>query len=136
MSILDNLCWFSSGCRKLLSKEEIFLLDALLLDAMCGELDKHYREENKVIVSKGVINLMLQDLIKSGDYTIGGVAAYAHLPEEVIYDIAIGTNTNPTLDVSRKIIQLHMGARSQLYQCVMQKITMKYLVDKSEDLNE
>lgn len=126
MKIIDNLGWAFGISRKLLSKEEMFLLDALLLDALCGELTGLLKEEYKMVLDKNVINLMLQDLIRSEDYTIGGVAAYTDVPEEVVYDIAIGSITNPSLDVSRKIIKLHMGARPALYTRVMQKITEQY----------
>lgn len=76
--------------------------------------------------NRNIVALMLLDLIKSEDYTISGVASYANLPEDVVYDIATGAITNPTLEVSRKIIQLHVGARAEIYQRVMQKITIQY----------
>ena len=68
------------------------------------------------MVHSNVINLILQDLLRSNDYTITGVATYSNVPEEVIYDIAIGNNNNPSLEVSRKIIELHRNARVDLYQ--------------------
>ncbi len=37
-----------------------------------------------MLLEKDVICLMLHDLISTDDYTIGGVAAYAHVPEEVV----------------------------------------------------
>jgi len=126
MTILDDLCGLWGQRRRLLSKEEQILLDGLLLEVLCEELTKLYYEGAAMVVNKSVINLLLLDLIESEDYTIGGIAAYAQLPEEVVYDIAIGNNTNPTLAVSRKIIKLHMGARTGLYQRVMQKITEHY----------
>lgn len=130
MYILDSMCWLCGIDRKWLTQDEQSLLDAWLLDLACEELANFYREYNNMEISRNVVNLMLLDLIHSNDYTISGVAAYANLPEEVIYDIAMGSITNPTLNVSRKIIKLHVGARGELYQRVMQKITEKYLVDK------
>lgn len=73
-----------------------------------------------------VIHLILQDLISTNDYTITGVATYSNVPEDVIYDIAIGNNNNPSLDVTRKIIELHRTARSELYRHVMEKIIIDY----------
>ncbi|EKD73282.1 MAG: hypothetical protein ACD_45C00375G0002 [uncultured bacterium] len=133
MNILENLCWVCGINWKFLSKEEQILLDALLLDAMCEQLMEIYQEEGKMDMSSNVVTLMLVDLIKSQDYTISGVATYANLPEDVIYDIAIGTIHNPTLETSRKIIQLHVGARSEIYQRVMQKITTQYVFDNVKE---
>lgn len=128
MNVLENLCWVCGINRKFISKEEQILLDALLLNAMCDELIKIYKEKDGMDTNRNIVTLMLLDLIKSEDYTISGVASYANLPEDVVYDIAIGAITNPTLEVSRKIIQLHVGARSEIYQRVMQKITTQYLL--------
>jgi hypothetical protein len=130
MYILDSMCWLCGIDRKWLSQDEQSLLDALLLDLACEELNNFYQENNKMEMTRSVVNLMLLDLINSNDYTISGVAAYANLPEEVVYDIAMGSITNPTINVSRKIIKLHMGARGELYQRVMQKITEKYWIEK------
>lgn len=126
MTILDSLCQFIGTNRNDLSHEESQLLDALLIHALCKELAKIYRETKNMISNKSIINLILQDLIRTNDYTISGVATYTNLPEEVIYDIAIGKNNNPTLEVSRKIIELHRGARTTLYKKVMEKITATY----------
>ena len=129
MNILENLCWTCGINRRFISKEEQILLDALLLDAMCDELMDIYHKKGVVSMSGNIVSMMLVDLIRSEDYTISAVAAYANLPEDVVYDIAIGAITNPSLDASRKIIKLHVGARSELYRRVMQKITTQYVLD-------
>ena len=88
MNILENLCWACGINRRFISKEEQILLDALLLDAMCDELMEIYQKKGGVDVSNNMVTLILLDLIKSEDYTISGVATYANLPEDVVYDIA------------------------------------------------
>ena len=132
MNMLAHLGLVSHQDQKNLSKEEVYLLDALFLEKMCHALTEFLMEKYTMLMEKDVISLMLHDLIRSDDYTISGVAAYARVPEEVVYDIAIGNITNPTLAVSRKIIKLHMGARPELYSHVMQKITESYLTGKGE----
>jgi hypothetical protein len=132
MNIFAQLGLVSPQNQKNLSREEVYLLDAMFLERMCHELTQILMEKYTMSLEKDVICLMLHDLISTEDYTIGGVAAYAHVPEEVVYDIAIGNITNPTLAVSRKIIKLHMGARPELYSHVMQKITESYRAGKGE----
>ena len=144
MATVEYLCCMAGVDPKKLSKEENLLVEAALVSGLCDELvqiyqvtllansKKCYEQKENEMTYGNIINLILQDLIKSNDYTIAGVAAYSNLPEEVIYDIAIGNNNNPSLDVSRKIIELHKSARFDLYQKVMQKITSSYVSDKLE----
>lgn len=144
MATMEYLCCAAGVDPKLLSKEENLLLEAALVSSLCDELAQIYQikipanlsknfQENKNMMTYGnIINLILQDLIKSNDYTISGVASYSNVPEEVIYDIAIGSNNNPSLEVSRKIIELHKTARHDLYQKVMQKITSNYMIGNAD----
>ena len=37
-------------------------------------------------------------------YSLQGIACYANVPEEIIYEVASGCNANPSLMLSRKII--------------------------------
>jgi hypothetical protein len=141
MATMEYLCSLAgiNPCR--LSKEENLLLEAILTCTFCDELTQFYQkmmptyfikkhqEKDDKMVHSNVINLILQDLLRSNDYTITGVATYSNVPEEVIYDIAIGNNNNPSLEVSRKIIELHRNARVDLYQKVMQKITAGYMAE-------
>lgn len=144
MATMEYLCSMAGVNPAHLSKEENLLIEAVLLCGLCDELTQIYqvsfpvslvknkKEKTTMLVHGNIINLILLDLIKSNDYTISGVAVYANVPEEVIYDIAIGNNRNPSLEVSRKIIELHKTARVDLYQKVMQKITAGYSAEKTE----
>lgn len=141
MATMEYLCCMAGIDPRKLSVEENLLLEVVLICGLCDELvqvyqikmpdniKKNYQEKENMMMHNNVINLIVQDLIKSNDYTITGVAAYSNVPEEVIYDIAIGNNNNPSLEVSRKIIELHKSARAELYQKVMQKITSSYLTN-------
>lgn len=132
MAMMEYLCCMAGVDPRKLSKEENLLLEAVLTLQLCDELAQIYqfnqimKEKNNMMLPGNIIHLILQDLIKSNDYTITGVATYSNVPEDVIYDIAVGNNVNPSLDVSRKIIELHKTARSELYNKVMQKITSTY----------
>ena len=144
MATVEYLCCMAGIDPKKLSKEENLLLEVVLICGVCDELvqvykikfpdniRKNFQEKEGMITHGNVINLIVQDLIKSNDYTITGVASYSNVPEEVIYDIAIGNNNNPSLEVARKIIELHKTARAELYQKVMQKITASYMTEEQD----
>lgn len=128
MATTEHFCRIAKINPQHLSKEEAFLLEVSLLTDICNEfIDIHslLTGENKMTYGK-LIHLILNDLIKTNDYTLTGVAHYSNVPEEVIYDISTGINTNPSLEVSRKIIELHKSARSELYQHIMEKISTRY----------
>lgn len=137
MSSIEYLCK-SAGLRPArLSKQENLLLDTYLLCNLVQEFNNtishthpinNTTQTNKdfAMTHGNIIHLILQDLLKTNDYTITGVATYSDVPEDVIYDIAIGNNLNPSLDVTRKIVELHRTARSDVYRHVMRKIINDY----------
>ena len=47
---------------------------------------------------------------------------HTQIPEEVIYELAAGQNTNPSLKCIRKIIELHRNTRPALYHAIVKKI--------------
>lgn len=115
-----------------LESDEILLLEAAMLNGLCNELAMRYQDnfnyhkenlqEMTNMINKHFIYFITHDLINSNDYTIEGIANYSNIPEEVIVDIVIGTNNNPSIDVTRKIIELHRLARPDLYKRIINKI--------------
>lgn len=132
-----------------LSNEENYLLEIFLFFSICDELSQVFEAEcnknissinddfnkDSIMINRNFIRLILQDLINSSDYTMLGIAMYTDTPEEIIYDIAIGINTNPSFEVSRKIIELHRTARVDLYKYVIKKINDCYFENKSSRID-
>ena len=56
------------------------------------------------------------------------------MPEEVIYEIAIGQNLDPSITLSRKIMGLHQSVRPKLYREMIKKITERFLVTDEDGL--
>ena len=53
-------------------------------------------------------------------YSLQGIAYHANVPEEIIYEVA--SNTNPSLTLSRKIIDLHRQVRGDWYEDIVKRI--------------
>ena len=53
-----------------------------------------------------------------------GIAYYVQMPEDVIYELVTGLNKNPSLELSRKIVELHKSVRIELYQAVLEKVNL------------
>ena len=58
-------------------------------------------------------------------YSLQGIACYANVPEEIIYEVASGCNTNPSLTLSRKIIDLHRQVRGDWYDDIIKRIRLQ-----------
>jgi len=117
-------------------KEEIKLLEMDLFARICIELENAFRDQYKnylrilrcdkkmedTFVGKEFIRYIIQDILSTQEYSLVGVACYAQIPEEVIYDILIGKNTDPSASILRKIIELHRSVRPEIYSNIMRKL--------------
>ena len=56
-----------------------------------------------------------------------GNAYDTYTSEDVICEIAMGKNTNPSCATLKKIIELHRSVRHDLYREVIKKIVAEYL---------
>ena len=75
------------------------------------------------MIETNLIRCVINDILLTEEYTLPGIAHYTDTPEEVIFELASGLNSSPTLLVSRKIIELHRTIRPQLYAGIVHKVT-------------
>lgn len=136
MSTVQPLCLLLEIDPRQFSKEEFLLLEAELFICICGELKEIIREQNKdyfrimkfnlekenTMLEIKFIRCIINDILSTEEYNLLGVALYTDTPEDVIYELASGRNTNPTFLLSRKIIELHRTVRPNLYQEIANKI--------------
>ena len=136
MQSVSILNLFGSIYEISFSKHELLLLEADLLNEICHELKNFFDKKQKSyqqilksakpneveMIEANYIRSTLNDIINSGEYTLEGLATYTQIPEDVLYDIAIGKNLNPSLAISQKIIDLHKFIRSDLYNSLRLKL--------------
>ena len=70
---------------------------------------------------------VINDILSTEEYLLSGIATHTRIPEDVLSDIASGMNTNPTFESSRKLFELHMMVRRDLYDAIIRKIISEYL---------
>lgn len=118
------------------SAEEIFI-DQVLFMQLCNALMSLLLEQNEayfkliklnknmesVMIEANFVRFVINDILASEEYTLSGIAFYTRIPEEVVYDLASGINTNPSLSLTRKMVELHRAIKPGLYQNLMRKIT-------------
>lgn len=97
-----------------------------LTEYFYGDLSrsKHACTENKgEFMKEGeVIKKIVNELLTTGEYSIKGIAHYTGFHEDVIYDLASGINSDPTITLANKVIELHFLAKRDLYLSIFQDI--------------
>jgi len=115
-----------------LTKKEKVLLEIIFFVYLYHELIDFYKEKYNhnmegSMINGFVIRGLVNDLLINEEYSIQGLANYTGYPEDVICDVAAGMNTNPTLILSAKIVELHAVARRDFYHDLIKKIMSKLL---------
>ena len=113
--------------KELIIEVELFIL---IYQSLYGLFKEYYKEYfslmkfsvymEKEMIDDNFIKLILNDLLLSETYSLKGVAYHIQEPEEVIYEIASGYNTNPSFKLTRKLIELHRELRPELYREVVE----------------
>ncbi len=123
-----------------LSRSEKILLEIKFFLRIYHELyeifKSRYREYHPLIKSnldqdETMYNIkfmqeMVNDILATKEYSLLGISTHTRIPEDVLSDIAAGININPTLELSRRLFELHIEVRHDLYDKIMQKFTSEY----------
>ena len=126
-----------------LSKKENLFLEAALFISLCDFLKKQFREQyktyfklmnftiemEKAMLEAHFMQLIIRDILMTGDYNLQGIAYYTNIPEDVICEVAEGRNTNPSALFLQKVLFLHREVRRDLYQTLIKKIIEEEYVE-------
>lgn len=122
-----------------LTKDEMLLVEMQLFVQVCGELKEIFRSKYKPyfylmkftmemetdMLDSNFASLIIKDILLTGEYSLVGIARYTNTHEDIINEIVIGQNTNPSGMFLRKVIELHLSVRRDLYREIMEKIKLQ-----------
>lgn len=125
--------------KTILSQKEILILEANLFSKTCDSLKEIHRERYKnyfrvlklnnekenSMLDGNFMQCILKDILSTEEYTLSGIAYYTNTCEEVIYEIALGKNVNPSLFLARKIMDIHKSVRPELYKEILKKALLE-----------
>jgi hypothetical protein len=140
MPAQELLCQIAGIDPYRLSKTENLLIEAELFIRLIEKLTDYFRERYMALFQSvkfdknleismfenNFTRCIINDILSSDEYTMPGIAYYTHTPEEILIEIASGLNTSPSVELFRKIIELHRTVRSDLYKVMMEKILSQY----------
>ncbi|TAK73112.1 MAG: hypothetical protein EPO11_08990 [Gammaproteobacteria bacterium] len=69
-----------------------------------------------------LIRYLIRDILETGEYTLEGIAAYVRVPLDVIVDIVSGVKTDPSFELSRGVIELHISVKRSYYHVLIRKL--------------
>lgn len=132
---LDNYKLSKTESLLLETKLSISIFNELLEIFKCQYRDylnliKYYQEESMFCMN--LAQEMIKDILSTEEYSLQGIAIYTDIPEEVLLEIASGINKNPTFDSSRKLFELHVMVRRNLYDNIIEKIMLDYLAQRGK----
>lgn len=145
MSKTDLVCCLLQQSIFKLPLAEKILLEVKLLNRIYHELSELFQSRYKEYQQLIKCNLnqeenmagirfmqeIIKDILSTKEYTLAGIATYTHIPEEVLSDVATGLNADLTFEASRKIFELHISVRRNLYDEIMRKIALEYLIPQN-----
>ncbi len=142
MSAVQELCCLYGLNPKRLSRTENVFLEATLFTQVCEKLKEIHRNKNKDffrlfkftkkmeddMLEANFMQCVINDILVTEEYTIDGIAHYSGTSEEVIQEIIVGLNTGPSLQLARKIIELHRTIRPDIYREILNKIIVEGVI--------
>ena len=143
MSAIQPFCYLAGINPQKLSKQENILLEAVLFVHLCEVLKEIFKEQHKAyfklmkftvemenaMIDTHFIQLIINDILKTGEYSIDGIAYYMDFPKEVICEVAAGHNTNPSALFFQKSLALHCEVKRDFYQEIIKQILKKLMIE-------
>ena len=131
--------WFGFEVSSL-SKEELTFLEVELFMQVYKALREYFyqmnkpyllllkfdKQEEEAMIENNFWKYIINDILRSEEYSITGIAFYTETSEEVICDLITGVNTRPSFPLTKKVIDLHRTVRPMLYNEMVKRIIAQY----------
>jgi hypothetical protein len=110
--------------RKILKAFLLSYLYLLFCELFQDKMQRHqnnYSMEYYAMDSK-IIQLLIQGIIETGEYTLEGIALYTHIPFDVIYDVACGFSNQFSITPWARVVDLYIKVRPDIAQVLIDKL--------------
>lgn len=69
-----------------------------------------------------IIQLLIQSIVETGEYSLEGIALYTQIPLDVIYDAACGVNNQLSITPWARVVDLFMQVKPDVTQILIDKL--------------
>lgn len=69
-----------------------------------------------------IIQLLIQSIVETGEYTLEGIAYHTRIPVEIIYDAASGINNQISITPWARIVDLYMQVKPDIAKVLSEKL--------------
>lgn len=108
--------------RKIL---KIFLLSNLyqiFCDLFCKQTNHNYLSMEYYALDSKLIQLLIQNILDTEQYTLEGISYYTGIPFDVIYDAACGINNQLTITPWARVVDLYLKTKPDVTQVLINKL--------------
>lgn len=102
-----------------------------LINTFRNEYKNYFRfinvtiEMENVMLEESLLRLVINDILLTEDYTLDGITTYTATHQDILQDIILGRNLNPSINLFRRMVALHRVVRNDLYQKIIRKIKVE-----------
>jgi len=106
---------------------KVFLLNSLhrlFCDFFHNKIqsEKFYSSMECYAVDKKMIQFFIQSIVETEEYTLEGIANYTRIPFDVILDASCGNNTQLSITLWVKIVDLYLQVKPDVAQLLFNKL--------------
>ena len=69
-----------------------------------------------------VIQLLIQGIVESGEYTLEGIAFYTHIPFDVLYEAACGIGNQFSITPWARVVDLYIQIKPDIAQVLISRL--------------
>lgn len=69
-----------------------------------------------------IIQLLIQGIVETGEYTLEGIAYHTRIPFDIVYDAACGINNHFSITPWTKVVDLYMKVRPDIAQVLLDRL--------------
>lgn len=110
--------------RKFLKAFLLGRFQYLLYELFQNELNFHQTDTamESYTMDRKILQLIIQKIIETGEYTLEGIAFYTHIPFDVIYDAAHGINKEFSITPWARVIDLLIQVKPEVEELLIKKL--------------
>lgn len=68
-----------------------------------------------------IIQLLIQDIVETGEYTLEGIAYHTHIPFDIIYEAASGISNQLSIAPWAKVVDLYIQVKPDIEQALVNR---------------